>query len=212
MGQASLLLPGPFQGPRRPAPSNPFVSAHTGMIPEGPVLFLGAAGGADAAKMARQGRPVTLVDDRILAAEQPDKDWETSETSPGIRGDQPLAWQLGYQRWAGIVALYCQWPETVWRHLMGQVPNALIPGGVLLLEGQAMGPAGPMNTDDTLLDPEELRPELDILFLSRFAVVSRPLPEMGLNPARVLQVVGVHLEPNDQSLWEAAPAPRRRRA
>lgn len=208
MGQTSLLLPGPFQGPRRPAPSNPFVSAHTGMIPEGPVLFLGAAGGTDAAKMARQGRPVTLADDRLLASAQ---SGETA-VAAGIRGGQPLAWQLGYQRWAGIVALYCQWPETVWRHLMGQVPNALIPGGVLLLEGQAMGPAGPMSADDTLLDPEELRPELEILFLSRFAVVSRPLPEMGLNPARVLQVVGVHLEPNDQSLWEAPPAPRRRRA
>lgn len=176
---------------------NPLLAAHEPMIPAGPILFLGSGDSVDAVELARNGRAITVFD------ESPERLVRTAtlaralgarlELHQGDAGD----WRLGLERWAAIVVLFSTWPTPARRRLFGQIPNALKPGGLFILEGHAFGPEGPSDLDDNRLDPEDARPELEMLTLSRFATVSRTMATDGgaFRTAPVLQIVGIHPQP-----------------
>lgn len=152
-----------------------FLSDHHGIIPAGPILFLGAGDSTAARELAQTGRSVTTLE------------------APSEHR------RLGYQCWAAIISLFIEWPTPLRRRLFGQIPNALKPGGVFLMEAYAVGPSGPLCLDDGRLDPIDVRPELEMLQLARF--VSAPGPD-GMT---TLQVVGIHPEGGDESLDEPRP-------
>ena len=179
--------------------ANPLLGAYYGMIPEGPVLFLGGGDGLDAVQLACRGRSVTVFEEDFQQLALIAGVARTLDVKVRLRQVPVVDWRLGYQRWSGIVALFGEWPAETRRRLLSQVPNALNAGGVFLMEGRAMVSLGPMHLDDHSLDPEDVRPELEILHLARFATIHRPVTTAaGVEQVPVLQAVGVHLEASGQ--------------
>lgn len=173
--------------------TNPLLGAYHGMIPEGPILFLGGGNGLDAVHLACRGRSVTVFEEDFQHLAPIAGSARALDVKIRLHQARVADWRLGYQRWSGIVALFGEWPAEDRRRLFSQVPNALKAGGVFLMEGRAMGPFGPMHLDDYCLDPEDVRPELEILHLARFATVHRPvITAAGMEQIPVLQAVGVH--------------------
>lgn len=179
--------------------STPFLKAHCGMIPKGPVLFLGRGSVGDAVQMARRGRPVTIYDERPVRLAEYGVAAADADVGLKLHHGPVDDWRLGFQRWAGIVVLAGQWPAPQRRRLFAQIPNALKPGGVFLMETEVAAPIEADGLDDHRLDPEDIRPELEVLFLPRFVTLSPPSATGArIWAASLLQVVGIHLEPNGQ--------------
>lgn len=174
---------------------NPFLAAHYGLIPKGKVLFLGVGDGTDIVHFAANGYAVCVFEHDESAIEHA----KALAVAAGVTAKwhhQALSrWRLGFEKWDGIVATFPKWPADERRRLMSAVPNALRPDGSLLFEGYAEGPCGPSSLDDDELDPDDFRAELDVLYLARFATVSRPIRQTAGHPVMtwVLQVVGTHL-------------------
>lgn len=190
-GAADLLR----QGRQEATIANPLLGAYYGMIPEGPVLFLGGGNDLDAVQLACRGRTVTVFEEDFQHLALIAGSARALDVKVRLHQARVGDWRLGFQRWSGIVALFGEWPVEDRRRLFTQVPNALMAGGVFLMEGRAIGPLGPMHLDDHCLDPEDVRPELEILHLARFATVYRPVTTpAGVEQIPVLQAVGVHEE------------------
>lgn len=188
---------------------NPFLAAHCGVIPKGPVLFLGVGDGTEIVHLAARGYVVHAFEQDASALEPARALAEAAEVSPHWHCQELGNWRLGFERWAGIVALFPGWPDGERRRLMAAVPNALMPGGSFLFEGYAEGPGGPLSLSPQELDPEDFRAELDVLHLARFAIVARPARQSGdglLSPW-VLQVVGTHLKADGDSHELEQPQP-----
>jgi hypothetical protein len=177
--------------------SNPFVRAHAGIFPRGKVLLLGAS--RNAVELAARGMSVSVFEHCPLRASQ----IQSEARLAGMRLDiklMPMAqWRLGFQRWAGIVALFPEWPTLLRRQLVGAIPNALIPGGSFIFEGYAESQDAPQTYEEYAIDPDDFLPEIDVMHLSRFATVSRTIHGAAGNrkTANVLQVVATHLEASD---------------
>lgn len=188
---------------------NPFLAAHYGVIPKGPVLFLGVGDGNEIVHLAARGYVVHAFEQDASALEPARALAEATEVRLHLHCQELCNWRLGFERWAGIVALFPGWPDAERRRLMAAVPNALMPGGSFLFEGYAEGPGGPLSLSPQELDSEDFRAELDVLHLARFTTVARPARQSadGLVSPWVLQVVGTHLKADGDSHELDQPQP-----
>jgi len=176
---------------------NDFLRAQAGRIPPGPVLCLAEGEGRNAVFLASLGHPVTGVDfsreglrkaarlahDRGVALELVEAD---------------LAhYDLGTDRWSGIVSIFAHTPREVRRRIHAAIPQALRPGGVLVLEAYrpeqlALGTGGP--PDATLLPSlADLRTELAGLDLEIAQEANREIHEGRYHAGKsaTVQVVAV---------------------
>ena len=102
--------------------------------PNGEILSLAEGEGRNAVFLARRGFRVTAVDGsavgldkaRVLAEEH----GVELQTVVADLGD----FDLGIERWDGIVSIWCHLPSTLRERLHRSVVSALRPGGVFLLE------------------------------------------------------------------------------
>jgi len=174
---------------------NPFLAAHCGLIPKGKVLFLGAGDGTDIVHFAANGYAVCVFEHDENAIEHAKALAGAAGVTAKWHHQALPQWRLGFEKWDGIVATFPKWPADERRRLMSAVPNALRPDGSFLFEGYAEGPCGPEALDDDVLEPDDFRAELDVLYLARFSTVSRPIRQMSGQPVMtwVLQVVATHL-------------------
>lgn len=194
-----------------PARPNPFLAAHAGLMPAGEVLFLGAGNGSEILYLARKGYRITVFeqDEAVLALAR--NLALSADISVNWRLAPRRTWQLGFERWVGIVALFPRWNLAEQRRLLRSIPSALHPGGSFLFEGFAESPAGPVSLCDDEHDPEEFQCALDVLHLARCARVARPPLPGTQGPGWVLQVVGSHLEA-DGDMPTDTPGARRKSA
>lgn len=169
---------------------NPFLAAHWRMIPMGRVLFLGAAHGREIVHLAAQGYAVHVADTDAAALAQARALVAAAGLTVHWQRPQQAEWRLGFEQWAGIVALFPRWTPAQGRQLLRAIPCALQPGGRFLFEAHAEGAGGPVAGNDDEFDAEDVRKAIDVLHLSRFATVRS---QRHGNPARVLQVIGSHL-------------------
>lgn len=190
---------------------NPFLAAHCGVIPNGPVLFLGVGDGTEIVHLAARGHAVSAFEEDGLALAHARALAAAAGVAVRWQHQERERWRLGFEQWAGIVALFPAWRTAERRRLMAAVPNALKPGGSFLFEGYAEGPGGPCSLNDEELDPEDFRDELDVLHLARFATVARPVRRNTghMPPTWVLQVVGTHLVADDEAHELELPPTRR---
>lgn len=185
---------------------NPFLAAHAGLMPLGDVAVLGAGNGSEIVYLARKGYAITVFeqDEMVLAQAR------SLALSANVTARWQLAprrnWQLGFERWVGIVALFPRWNMAEQRRLLRVIPSALQPGGSFLFEGYAESPTGPVSLCDDEHDPEEFQCALDVLHLSRCARVARPPLPGTQGPGWVLQVAGSHLEADDELPLAASPS------
>lgn len=144
---------------------NDFLRAHLKEIPKGEVLCLADGEGRNSVFLAEQGYQPTAVDYSAVALDKARRLAATRGVEiETIRAD--LAdFELGRDAWTGIVSIFCHVPESIRQRVYRQVPEALVPGGVFLLEAYtpeqlAYGTGGPPTAElladlDSLLQPLE---------------------------------------------------------
>lgn len=175
---------------------NDFLREVASRIPEGPVLCLAEGEGRNAAFLAERGHTVTAVDwsetglanAAALAAER------------GVEITTVVAdlaeYDLGVERWAGIVSIWAHVPPDVRRRVHAACVRGLRPGGALVLEAytprqlERPGRGGPP-TSERLMTTEGLRRELAGLRFERCAEVERDVDEGRLHhgPSTTVQVL-----------------------
>jgi len=114
---------------------NDFIAASFEHIPAGgPVLCLAGGEGRNAVFLAEQGFAVTVVDRSSVGLEKARALAAARGTAIETIHADLDGFLLGEGCWAGIVAVFAHLPPPVRRPLHRQVPAALRPGGVLLME------------------------------------------------------------------------------
>jgi SAM-dependent methyltransferase len=115
---------------------NDFLSANAEryLPPKGEILCLAEGEGRNAVFLARLGFRVTGVDASAVGLE---KAWRLAQQSGVVIQTvvaDLAAYDLGVQRWDGIVSIWCHTPKEVRARLHRGVVAALRPGGAFLLE------------------------------------------------------------------------------
>jgi SAM-dependent methyltransferase len=179
---------------------NDFLRSEAHRIPPGPVLCLAEGEGRNAVFLARLGHPVTAVDLSIEGLRKAERlarrHGVTIET---IQADL-TTFELGLDRWSGIVAIFAHLPPPVRHRIHSQIPQALRVGGCLVLETYrpeqlALGTGGPK--DLSLLSTlAELRDQLSPLELVVARDTNREIHEGRFHdgPSATVQLVGIRPE------------------
>jgi SAM-dependent methyltransferase len=114
---------------------NDFLAQHVGRLPPGgEVLSLAEGEGRNAVFLAQRGFRVTAVDGSAVGMEKARQLAMQSGVEIGTIAADLAEFELGRNRWDGIVSIWCHVPSAVRVRLHAAVIAALRPGGVLLLE------------------------------------------------------------------------------
>ncbi len=150
-------------------------------IPKGKVLSLAEGEGRNAVFLAKQGYAVTAVDASLVglnkARKLADKNGVTIEF---IHADL-AEYDLGKNRWDGIVSIFCPLPSSLRKELHKKVMAGLKQGGVFLLEAytpnQLKHGTGGGNSVDVMQSEESLRSELTELKFMHLTELERDVRE-----------------------------------
>lgn len=176
---------------------NDFLAEVADAIPGGAVLSLADGEGRNAVFLAGRGHAVTAVDASPIGLAKAGR----LARERGFVVDTQLAdleagYDMGRSRWAGIVSIWCHLPRPARAALHGQVAQALLPGGVYVLEAYTprqlrYGTGGPSSAA-LLPDLDTLRQELAGLELEIAREVIREVREgrMHHGESAVVQVLG----------------------
>ncbi len=143
---------------------NAFLAAHAVELPPGEVLCLAEGEGRNAVYLAGQGFNVTALDLSPVGLDKAQR----LAAEKGVEIDTICAdlaeFKLGSARWDAIVSIFGHLPPDVRRQVYANIPGALKPGGVLLLEAytpeqMGRGTGGPRSVD-LLVTAAMLRDEL----------------------------------------------------
>jgi len=165
-------------------------------LPTGPVLCLAEGQGRNAVFLARQGHPVTAVDQSAIglacARELAVQQGVHIDTCTADLGDFVIA----PESWAGIIAIFAHLPATLRANVHRAVVAGLRPGGVLILEAytpdQLNHRTGGPRDPDLLMALGVLREELAGLELIHALETTRDIHEGRYHTGigAVVQVVG----------------------
>ncbi len=175
---------------------NDFLREHADVLPAGgEILCLADGEGRNSVFLAERGFHPTALDYSAVALE---KGRRLAEERGVVveRVQADLAdYTLDRDRWDGIVSIFCHVPAPIRERIYRQVPEALRPGGVLLLEAYTpkqleYGTGGPPTTE-LLAGVEELLRPLQGLELLHARELERPVIEGRLHtgPAHVVQII-----------------------
>ncbi len=161
---------------------NDFLREQVSALPPGGRLLCLAEGeGRNAVFLAGQGFAVTAVDLSEVGLAKA----AALATQRGVQIDivhaDLAAFDLGQERWDGIISIFCHLPSAVRQPLYARLAAALRPGGVLLLESYtprqlAFGTGGPRDVD-MLIDVDTLSRELPGLHFDLLQEVEREIVE-----------------------------------
>ena len=128
------------------------------------MLCLADGEGRNSVFLAQMGYDVSSVDISTVGVEKTKRlAVERGVTVNAMVGD--LAdFDLGKQQWSGIVSIFSHVPRLIRQNLHRRVVDALVPGGVMLLEAYTVhqigrGTGGPQ-VPELLMSEQELRNEL----------------------------------------------------
>ena len=174
---------------------NDFLAAVAHRIPDGPVLCLGEGEGRNAVYLARQGHPVTAVDQSAVGlgkahslAESHGVEIETIVSDLG-------AFDIGQERWAGIVLIFVHLPPALRSRVHRAAVAGLRPGGLLVLEAYTKGQlelaTGGPQSEALLFGLDELQRDLSGLVLEHAVETERAIDEGRYHKGRsaVVQVL-----------------------
>jgi hypothetical protein len=132
---------------------NKFLEENINCIPKGKVMSLAEGEGRNAVFLAKQGYSVTAVD----------------------------AYDLGENKWDGIVSIFCPLPSSLRKQLYKKVEAGLRQGGVFLLEAytpdQVKHGTGGGSSVDTMQSKESLSHELAGLKFKHLIELERDVRE-----------------------------------
>lgn len=163
---------------------NDFLKSHFDSLPKGKVLLLAEGEGRNAVFLAKLGYSVTAVDISSVGLKKAEKlAKENNVTIETICADLEV-FDLGEDKWDGIVSIYCHLPPTLRQDLYNRIQLALKPSGVFLLEGyrpEQLGyKTGGPPVASMMISKEILVKELPRLSFSHLEALNREVNE-GIN-------------------------------
>lgn len=176
---------------------NDFLSAEGHRIPPGRVLSLAEGEGRNATFLAGLGHAVTAVDYSAEGLKKAARLGAARGVSLELVHADLASYTLPKSAFAGIVSIFGHLAPETRRRLHAEVAEALLPGGVFLLEAYrpaqlALGTGGPKDVN-LLMSLDLLRDELRGLELVVAREVERDIREGRLHQGQsaTVQVVGV---------------------
>lgn len=144
--------------------ANDFLARQYAEIPPGEVLCLAEGEGRNAVFLAEQGYQVTAVDASAVGLQKAVKLAAKRGVHITTIHADLADFDIGINRWSGIVSIFCHLPPSLRQLIHSRLADALLPGGVLLLEAYTpaqlhFGTGGPP-VAEMMMDSEILRAEI----------------------------------------------------
>ncbi|MCH8956696.1 class I SAM-dependent methyltransferase [candidate division KSB1 bacterium] len=166
---------------------NDFLAQNFNVFPEGNILCLAEGEGRNAVFLAKQGYTVTAVDASLAGLDKARKLAAENNVTVEFIHDDMEKYDLGNEKWDGIVSIFFHIPGNIRRELHRKVVVGLKNGGVMLLEAytpeqQKHGTGGPPTADSTMaadlmMTAELLTQELKGLQFSHILELEREVVE-----------------------------------
>ncbi|MGE5182458.1 MAG: class I SAM-dependent methyltransferase [Acidobacteriota bacterium] len=176
---------------------NDFLREQLARIPKGSVLCLAEGEGRNAVFLASHGYEVTGVDFSAEGLRKAARLARERGVDVTLIEADLASFELGVDRWSGIVSIWAHTRSAVRRRLHAQVARALVPGGAFVLEHYRpeqipLGTGGPKDPD-MLPTLAELRDDLAGLELVVAREMDRDVREGAGHggPSATVQVVAV---------------------
>lgn len=160
---------------------NEFLRQNVEKIPRGDVLCLAEGEGRNAVFLAKQGYNVTAVDNSLVGIAKARKLAQSENVSIQFIHANLATFNLGENRWDGIISIFCHLPETIRKPLHKNINTALKPGGIFLLEAYIPkqlehGTGGPKDTH-LMMSKSLLMEELNGMYFKHLAELERNIEE-----------------------------------
>ena len=160
---------------------NNFLEANVSSIPKGKVLSLAEGEGRNAVFLAKQGYSVTAVDASLVGLNKARKLAEDNGVIVEFIHTDLAEYDLGENKWDGIVSIFCPLPSSIRKQLHKKVEAALKQNGVFLLEAytpaQLKYGTGGGNSVDVMQSKESLSLELAGLKFKHLIELERDVVE-----------------------------------
>jgi len=160
---------------------NEFLEAYASHIPKGEVLSLAEGEGRNAVFLARQGYKVTAVDASIVGLNKARKLAEENGVDVQFIHADLADYDLGEDRWDGIVSIFVPLPSALRKQLYKRVEAGLKRNGVFLIEAytpnQLKHGTGGGNSADVMQTKESLSLELAGLKFKHLVELEREVIE-----------------------------------
>ncbi len=160
---------------------NDFLVEKVRWIPNGKVLSLAEGEGRNAVFLAKQGYAVTAVDASLVGLNKARKLAEENDVVVEFIQADLADYDLGENKWDGIVSIFCPLPASLRKELYKKVIAGLKQNGVFLLEAytpdQLKHGTGGGNSVDTMQSEKSLRVELAGLKFKHLTELERDVIE-----------------------------------
>jgi len=160
---------------------NEFLVENVNHIPKGKVLSLAEGEGRNAVFLAKQGYDVTAVDGSVVGLNKARKLAEQNSVVVEFIHADLADYDLGRNKWDGIVSIFCPIPSSLRKELYKRVIAGLKQNGVFLLEAytpeQLKHGTGGGTSVDVLQTEASLRSELAGLKFEHLAELERDVRE-----------------------------------
>ena len=160
---------------------NKFLEENFHHIPKGNILSLAEGEGRNAVFLAKQGYTVTAVDGSLVGLKKARKLAEENGVYVEFIHADLATYDLGKNKWDGIVSIYCPLPSSLRKEIYKKVIAGLKRNGVFLLEAytpdQLNHDTGGGKNADVMQTKESLSAELAGLEFKRLVEIERDVVE-----------------------------------
>ena len=160
---------------------NKFLEKNINCIPKGKVLSLAEGEGRNAVFLAQQGYSVTAVDASLVGLNKARKLAEENDVVVEFIHADLADYDLGENKWDGIVAIFCPLPSSLRKELYKKIMTGLKRNGVFLLEAytpdQLKHGTGGGNSVDVMQSKHSLSLELSGLKFKHLIELERDVIE-----------------------------------
>lgn len=160
---------------------NEFLAANHRQIPVGKVICLAEGEGRNAVYLAKKGYDVTAVDQSAVGLAKGARLAATQGVSVNWVHADLEDYDLGSEKWQGIVAVFCHLPVALRVRLHQNIPQALTENGVFLMEAyhpdQLKFRTGGPGNEAMLISADNMRLELKGLKFEMLTEVERKVVE-----------------------------------
>lgn len=160
---------------------NEFLVEKVNCIPKGKVLSLAEGEGRNAVFLAKQGYSVTAVDASLVGLNKAGELAERNGVVVELIHADLADYDLGENKWDGIVSIFCPLPSSLRKGLYKKVVAGLKQNGVFLLEAytpdQLKHGTGGGNSVDVMQSVESLSLELSGLRFKHLIELERDVRE-----------------------------------
>lgn len=160
---------------------NEFLTQNFNLLPKGKILCLAEGEGRNAVFLAKQGYSVTAVDGSAVGLQKARKLAEENHVSIEFIHADLADYELGEEKWDGVVSIFCHLPVNIRQDLHQKVVTSLKHHGVMLLEAytpdQLKYNTGGPATADMTMNTVQLTEELKGLHFSLIQELEREVVE-----------------------------------